>query len=108
MSDAHEEHNGGHELEGLNAIALMKVIFGLSAIVMVACIIVVQFFYSQAREMEFEGSTPYYLQKYWGEMDADKAGLAATVKDAANNPATMKAGPPPAGWKHPDDVKLGN
>lgn len=107
MSDEHAEHQGGHELEAINAGLLFKIIGGLAIVVLLACAVVIQWFYQQARALEYDGATPHYLQKYWGEMDEEKAGLSDLAKDIANDPAQLASDPPPAGWVHPDDLKDG-
>ena len=107
MSDEHEVHNGGHELEDFNAPAMTKIILGLSVVVLISCIAVVQWFYSQRKALEQDTATPYYLQKYWGEMDAEKAGLGDVSKQIAADPNLLASDAPPAGWKHPDDVAAG-
>ena len=109
MSDSHEEYNGGHELEALPVGTLFKVIFGLGAIVLAACFVVVQFFHQQRAYLEFHDNgaqAGYHLSKYWDDMDADKGGLAetaASVKTAAD----LKAPKPEPGydWPNPDNIK---
>ena len=109
MSDSHEEYNGGHELEAVNAAVLFKVIFGISAIVLASVFVVVQFFYQQREYLEIEdngASAGYYLQKYWNEMDVDKKGLGVVAKEMTSA-ADLKAAAPPVGWVNPDDQPAG-
>ena len=47
MSSSDEEYNGGHEIEGWDAAAIAKIIFGLAAIVLASVFVVVQLFYQQ-------------------------------------------------------------
>lgn len=107
MSDEHAEHNGGHELEAVNAGALFKIIGALAIIVLLSVAVVIQWFYQQHKALVQQGGTPHYLQKYWQDMDADKAGLGDIAKEVANNPAMLASDPPPPGWKHPDDIAAG-
>lgn len=107
MSDQHAEHNGGHELEAVNAGALFRIIGGLAVIVGISCFVVIQWFYQQRNDLEFQSGTPYFLKQYWEQMDAEKAGLGDTAKEIANDAGMLAADPPPAGWVHPDDLKQG-
>ena len=107
MSDSHEEHNGGHELDNLPAEVLFKVVFGLGAIVLAAVFVVAQFLFQQTAYLQFQengAAVGHYLGKYWDEMDAQKEGLA-DVANGMRNPAALKAGKPYAGWQDPSDVK---
>lgn len=106
MSDSHEEYNGGHELENLPAVTLLKIIFGLGAIVLAAVFVVVQFFYQQQRYLEIEDNgavAGHYLNKYWGEMDEQKKGLAKVAKGVKKG-SDLKAQPAYKGWANPDDA----
>ena len=107
MSDSHEEHNGGHELDNLPAETLFKIIFGLGAIVLAAVFVVAQFLFQQTAFLRFEANgaaAGHFLSKYWDEMDAQKEGLA-DVANGMRTGAALKADKAYPGWQDPSDVK---
>jgi hypothetical protein len=107
MSDSHEEYNGGHELEAMDAIILFKIVFGLGAIVLAAVFVVIQFFYQQTAFMALEengAQAGFHLQSYYDDMDEGKKGLGAVAKEVGQS-GDLKAAKAPAGWVNPDDVK---
>ncbi|PRP98314.1 hypothetical protein ENSA5_30470 [Enhygromyxa salina] len=106
MSDHGHHDPGGHELDAVNTKLLFRLLFGLTGLTLLACIAVVQWFYSQRRELDnrhaVEGS--FQLQQYQGKMAKDLEGLDQVAQDIAANPALLAAPPPPSGWIHPDDL----
>ena len=75
-------------------------------IVLAAVFVVVQFFYQQQRYLEIEDNgavAGHYLDKYWGEMDEQKKGLAKVAKGVKKG-SDLKAQPAYKGWANPDDA----
>lgn len=106
MSDAHEQHKGGHELESVNSRLLFKLVFGLTAITLAACLVVVQWAYSQRDDLLVRRADEGYsiLGTHQAEMEKLTKGIRRTLKDLAKEPTLLEAGDPPEGWIHPDDI----
>jgi hypothetical protein len=106
MSDHGHHDPGGHELEAINTKLLFRLLVSLSFITFLACLVVVQWFYRQRRELDSrhaaEGS--YQLQRYKTKMVTNLEGVDRVAQDIAANPALLAAPPPPSGWVHPDDL----
>ncbi|KIG15024.1 hypothetical protein DB30_06056 [Enhygromyxa salina] len=109
MSDHGHHDPGGHELEAVNTKLLFRLLISLSFITLLACVVVVQWFYSQRRELDAqyaaEGST--FLLEYKAKMAKDLEGIDRVAQDVAGNPSLLVAPPPPSGWMHPDDLVAG-
>lgn len=107
-NEAHHEHDGGHELENINTKILFQLVFGLSGLVLVACIIVATWFYKQNAAIQEERASQaenYTVKKQLLKRDReDMAGIDKAVQAMLDNPASLKGAPAPAGWIHPDDV----
>ena len=103
MSDEHE-HDGGHELEAFNVALLGRLLLGLTALVILSCFVVVQFFYQQRHDLIIqrgqEGSI--FLEDYRTEMRAEKEGLRELGLKIASSPAMLAPSAPPKGWVDPE------
>ena len=106
MADHGHHDPGGHELEAINTKLLFRLLISLSAVTLLAAIAVVQWFYSQRRELEqqlaAEGS--FQLIDYKTKMSAELEGIDRIAQNMVADPALLKAPPPPSGWIHPDDL----
>ncbi|MCA9654930.1 MAG: hypothetical protein KC501_33750 [Myxococcales bacterium] len=72
MSDhEHDEHEGGHEVDNMPSRKLFNLLFGLSALTLLACIGVVQLFNRQVDSIEHTraGKMSFQLAEYRQEMD---------------------------------------
>ncbi|PRQ04943.1 hypothetical protein [Enhygromyxa salina] len=109
MSDHGHHDPGGHELEAINTKLLFRLLVSLSFITLLACVVVVQWFYAQRRELDAQyaadGST--FLLEYKAKMATDLEGIDRVAQDMAGNPALLAAPPAPPGWMHPDDLVAG-
>ncbi|HLT35245.1 MAG TPA: hypothetical protein VK034_03145, partial [Enhygromyxa sp.] len=103
MADHGHHDPGGHELEAINTKLLFRLLISLSAVTLLAAIAVVQWFYSQRRELEqqlaAEGS--FQLIDYKTKMSAELEGIDRIAQNMVADPALLKAPPPPSGWIHP-------
>jgi hypothetical protein len=106
----HQDHGhhdpGGHELEAINTKLLFRLLVSLSLVTLLAAIAVIQWFYSQRRELEaqYAAEGSYLLTDYKTKMTADLEGIDRVAQDLVGNPEKLKAPPPPPGWIHPDDL----
>lgn len=106
--EEHHEHDGGHELEDINTKVLFQLVFGLSGLVIVACIMVAGWFYKQnaaiqkERAAQLDNFTVREELKLRDEKDLEDIGKA--VDAMLKNANTLHGGAAPAGWVHPDDV----
>lgn len=126
MSDTgHDEHEiAGHEIDKMPNRRLFNLLFGLSALTLVACIGVIQLFNLQVSDIE-EGRArlgSFQLAEYKAEMDAVASGrgeiqvreydgketprnyipVAEAKKKLLENPDLLKARPGYPAWKNTD------
>lgn len=122
MSDAHHEHDGGHELENLDTGNLMKLVAALIVVVLISMGAVTQWFYKQRAELVNQRNTAenrFKLQRYHDAMDAQLGcdsnyvawrrcpGDSDVGKSAARivaDPKLLNAGPRPAGFTEPETM----
>lgn len=110
MSAQDNHHDkGGHELDVIDTKTIAKVVFGLSGLVFVACILVAEWFYRQnaaIQQERAEQEVNYLLRKEVREGVAkDTKDLDKVINAMVSAPELLKAQSAPAGWVHPDDVK---
>ncbi len=103
----HGHHDaGGHELEAINNKLLFRLLISLSAVTLLACMAVIQWFNSQRAELierqAAEGS--FQLAIYKEEMAKDLQGIDDARKQILADPSVLRAPAAPAGWIHPDDM----
>ena len=109
-TEQHEshEHDGGHELEALNTKILFQLTFGLSALVLVACILVAQWFYKQNAAIQIERASQdgsYILRsELEKKAEMELRAIRPIIQEMVRRPELLKAQPAPEGWVHPDDV----
>jgi hypothetical protein len=105
MADHGHHDPGGHELEAINTKLLFRLLVSLSLVTLLAAIAVIQWFYSQRRELEnqYAAEGSYLLTDYKTKMSADLEGIDRVANELVQNPELLKAPPPPSGWIHPDD-----
>ena len=106
MTDHGHHDPGGHELEAINTKLLFRLLISLSLVTFLAAVAVVQWFYSQRRELEnqYAAEGSYLLTDYKTKMSADLEGIDRVAASMVANPALLQAPPPPPGWIHPDDL----
>ncbi|MFO7566324.1 MAG: hypothetical protein R6X02_27015 [Enhygromyxa sp.] len=106
MADHGHHDPGGHELEAINTKLLFRLLISLSAVTLLAVIAVIQWFYSQRRELEtqYAAEGSFMLTEYKTRMSADLEGIDRVAQNMVANPAQLQAPPPPSGWIHPDDL----
>ena len=106
MTDHGHHDPGGHELEAINTKLLFRLLISLSFVTLLAAVAVVQWFYSQRRELEnqYAAEGSYLLTDYKTKMSADLEGIDRVAASMVANPALLQAPPPPPGWIHPDDL----
>lgn len=106
MTDHGHHDPGGHELEAINTKLLFRLLISLSLVTFLAAVAVVQWFYSQRRELEnqYAGEGSYLLTDYKTKMSADLEGIDRVAASMVANPALLQAPPAPPGWIHPDDL----
>ena len=105
--DEHHEHDGGHELEGLNVMSLFKVI-GVSIVLVYASIVgVTQLFYQQRAGIILDNSDYTFLEDQRAQESKMLAGIEGISAEVAKDPKKLVASPPPEGWVHPDDIAAG-
>lgn len=110
MTDTGHDHGhhdpGGHELEAINTKLLFRLMISLSFVTFLAVVAVVQWFYSQRRELEnqYAAEGSYLLTEYKTKMSADLEGIDRVAANMVANPALLEAPPAPPGWVHPDDL----
>lgn len=101
----HDPHEGGHELEALNTKLLFRLMISLSLVTLLASMAVVQWYYSQRRELQetyaIEGSV--MLAQYKEQMAKDIEGIDVVRRQILADGKALLAPPPPANWVHPDD-----
>lgn len=123
--DGHDE--GGHEIDRMPNARLFNLLFGLSALTLLACIGVIQLFNMQVDALEHtradQGS--FRIHEYTEEMNKQKSGwgkvevkelddknttttryympVASAKKAVLEDPNLLKALAPPQGWKTADD-----
>lgn len=107
MSDEHHEHDGGHELEALDAGQLFRIIGGLSVVVLISIIAVVQWFHKQQEELRVTRSDYSFLEEQRAREGEMLEGIDAVATQVAADPKLLAAPAPPEGWVHPDDIKTG-
>jgi len=107
MSDEHHEHDGGHELEALDAGQLFRLIGGMTIVVLISIIAVIQWFHKQQAELRVTNSDYSFLRDHHEREDKMLEGIDGVAKKVAGDASTLAAPPPPTGWVHPDDVKGG-
>lgn len=132
MSDTHGAHDhdhghgeAGHEIDKMPNARLFNLLFGLSALTLVACIGVVQLFNMQVAAVESQRAEQgsFQLAAYRDEMKKQLEGtgtvevsesdgskttlyygpLAQARKAVLDDPTKLKAGKPYPGWKTADD-----
>jgi hypothetical protein len=106
MGDHGHHDPGGHELEAINTKLLFRLMISLSLVTLLAAIAVVQWFYSQRRELEgrYAAEASFKLVEYKSQMSADLEGIERVTQDMLASPELLKAPPAPPGWIHPDDL----
>lgn len=107
MSEEHHEHDGGHELEALDAGQLFRIIGGLAIVVLISIIAVVQWFHKQQEELRITRSDYTFLQEHRAREAEMLEGIDAVAAKVGGDPKLLAAPPAPEGWVHPDDVKTG-
>lgn len=130
MSDSHNTgHGGGHEIDEPPTRELFNIVWGLGALTLLSLVTCVQLFNNQQRDLMAERSkeASFVLEQYEKEMDAvikgsgelsfkDSNGkevkqrfvpLAVARELVLSKPDGLRAGPPPPGWQHPDDIAAG-
>lgn len=88
--DDHDDHGGaGHEVDKMPSGRLFNLLFGLSALTLVACIGVVQLFYRQVDTIRDTRDTKlsFQLAEYRQEMDELKSGYVVVMMDDDGVPA---------------------
>jgi hypothetical protein len=121
---------GGHELDNPNAGRLFKIVFGLGGLTLMSLFTCVQLFDVQREAMMEERGKrgSYVLNDYMAEQGKQRTEAGESVPEVTNsepafrlkhiplaqardkvlkNPALLKAGAPPPGWIHPDDLAGG-
>jgi hypothetical protein len=108
MSDNHE-HNGGHELENIDATSLLAQMIILFVVVLISVIAVAQWFYKQRDELVLERAKDGYAfaKEQRAIEDELLKGIDATTAAILKTPKKLRAAKPPAGWIHPDDLASG-
>lgn len=123
------EYVSGHELDAPNSRALFNIVWGLSAVTLLAIATCVQLFNQQRDALVEEQGSSYRLQDYRQEMaqKTQKAGeteiktadgktlevlkyiplTQAKIQLLRNPQMALKADVPPQGWSHPDDINSG-
>ena len=89
--DGHDAHGGGgHEVDKMPSGRLFNLLFGLSALTLVACIGVVQLFYRQVDTIRDgrDAKVSFQLAEYRAEMDELKGGRVVEMTDDDGVPAT--------------------
>ncbi len=122
MSDAHHEHDGGHELENLDTGNLMKLVTALIVVVLISMGAVTQWFYKQRAELIAERNNAegrftmsHYHQKMDEQLGCDRTyvawrrcpGDSDVSKSAARivaDPKLLNAGPRPAKFTEPETM----
>ncbi len=89
MSDGHHEHNGGHELEDLDAGLLAKIIIVTLALVFISSLAVTMWFYKQRDEIQAQRANEGWslLDEYKEEMGKSLKDIEKSRKEVLNNPA---------------------
>ncbi len=119
---------GGHELDDPNARRLFNIVFGLGALTFLSLITCVQLFnvHREALIDERGARGSFLLNEYLEEQDKMRTGsgeyepkvintepnsfklkyvpIAEARAKVLKDPNMLKAGKPPPGWQHPDDV----
>lgn len=109
MSDHGHHDPGGHELEAINTKLLFRLLVSLSFVTFLASAVVVQWFYSQRRELDaqYASDGSVQLKAYKAKMATDLQDLDRVAQEIAGNPALLAAPQAPSGWIHPDDLVSG-
>jgi hypothetical protein len=104
MADHGHHDPGGHELEAINTKLLFRLVISLSLVTLLAAAAVVQWFYSQRRELEGRRAAErsFRLVEYDARMSADLQGIDQVAASMVANPAMLNAPAPPPGWVSPD------
>jgi hypothetical protein len=105
--DEHHEHDGGHELEGLNVERLFKVIGGSIVLLLVSIIGVTQLFYQQRAGIILGNSDYTFVEEQRAEEAKMLTGIQVISAEVAKDPKKLVAFAAPAGWVHPDDIAAG-
>ncbi|MCA9715474.1 MAG: hypothetical protein KC468_12425 [Myxococcales bacterium] len=119
---------GGHELDDPNARRLFNIVGGLGALTFLSLVTCVQLFnvHREALIDERAKQGSYLLNEYLQEQDSMRTGsgeytpkvintepgqfklqyvpLADARAKVLQDPNALKAGKPPPGWQHPDDL----
>lgn len=110
--DNHTDHHsekGGHELDVIDTKILFKLVFGLSALVLLSCILVAEWFYRQNAAIQAERAQQedaYILRsQVQAEVKEETKDLDKVINAMVSAPELLNAQNAPAGWVHPDDVK---
>jgi hypothetical protein len=105
--DEHHEHDGGHELEGINVMSLFKLI-GVSIVLVYASIVgMTQLFYQQRAGIILDNSEYTFLEDQRAQEGKLLAGIQETAAQVAKSPKKLVAFEAPEGWMHPDDIAAG-
>lgn len=108
---AHDNHHdkGGHELDVIPTGTVSKVVFGLSALVFFACILVAEWFYRQNDAIQAERAEQaenYILrQQVKADVKEETKDLDKVINAMVSAPELLNAQAAPADWVHPDDIK---
>ena len=134
MADKHDdhhghgahEHEGGHEIDKMPNARLFNLLFGLSALTLLACIGVIQLFNYQVEAIEESRGEAgsFRVEAYreemrkqaqgWGKVEVKETDtntvseryympLDQAEKKVLENPELLKAAPAYAGWKTSDE-----
>ncbi|HFE44232.1 MAG TPA: hypothetical protein ENJ18_01895 [Nannocystis exedens] len=119
----HKHYKGGHEMDDPPTRHLFNVVGFLGSLTLLAVFALVQVFYAQRDSLEAErfGKVSRHLAEYTADQDKQRfesgqyelnddgkivklnyIPLARATEKVLENPALLKAGPPPPGFVHPD------
>lgn len=123
---AHDEHEGGHEIDKMPNTRLFNLLFGLSGLTLLACIGVIQLFnYQVAAIEESRGEVgSFRIEAYreemrkqtdgWGKVEVKETDdssvskrfympLSQAKKKVLDDPKLLNAAPAYPGWKTSDE-----
>jgi hypothetical protein len=123
---AHDEHDGGHEIDKMPNTRLFNLLFGLSGLTLLACIGVIQLFNYQVDAIEesrgevgsfrIEGYREEMRKQVdgWGKVDVKETDdntvskkfympLSQAKKKVIDDPKLLNAAPAYPGWKTSDE-----
>ena len=124
--DHSHEHEGGHEIDKMPNARLFNLLFGLSALTLLACIGVIQLFNYQVEAIEETRGEAgsFRVEAYrdemrkqadgWGKVEVKETDTNTTTeryymplsqakKRVLDNPESLKAAPKYQGWKTSDE-----